>query len=260
MPGEALIIKDLELSFGAVRALTGVSFQIDAGTVHSVIGPNGAGKSSLLNVISGLYRPQSGSVCWGSTELTGLRPDQITQSGIGRSFQNIGLAAEQSVSDNIMFGRHRLMRSGMLAAGLGVPQSRREERAHRERVEEIADFLGLAPWLETQVSELSYGHQKRVDLARAIAMEPQVLLLDEPAAGANSGEKREIAHLVRSLVGSLGLTVVLVEHDMEMVMGLSDRITVLDFGRVIAEGGPAEVREDPRVIGAYLGSVEEAAR
>jgi branched-chain amino acid transport system ATP-binding protein len=259
MPGEVLEIDNLELSFGAVKALTGVSFRIEAGTVHSVIGPNGAGKSSLLNVISGLYRPQKGSVRWGTTELTGLRPDQITQAGIGRSFQNIGLAAQQSVSDNIMFGRHRLMRSGMLADGLGLPRSRREEYAHRTRVEEIADFLGLSPWLSTQVSELSYGHQKRVDLARAIAMEPRVLLLDEPAAGSNSAEKREIAQLVRSLVPSLGLTVVLVEHDMEMVMGLSDRITVLDFGRVIAEGSPGEVREDPRVVGAYLGTVEEAA-
>lgn len=257
MNANVLEIENLDVSFGAVRALQDVSFRVGQGTIHSVIGPNGAGKSSLLNVLSGVYRPQRGSVRWGDKELTKLRPDQVTRCGISRSFQNLSHTSDHTVLDAIMLGRHVLMHRGMVANGLALPAARREEREHRERVEEIAEFVDLGRFLDVEVSALPYGHQKRVDLARALATEPQVLLLDEPAAGMNAGEKRRVSRIMRSLVSSLGITVVLVEHDMEMVMGLSDRITVLNFGRLIAEGTPSEVQADPEVIGAYLGRVEE---
>lgn len=257
MNARVLEIENLEVRFGAVSALQDVSFRIDPGTIHSVIGPNGAGKSSLLNVLSGVYRPQRGSVRWGDQELTRLRPDLVTRLGISRSFQNLSHASDQTVLEAIMLGRHVLMRRGIVANGLALAPARREEREHRERVEEIADFVDLGRFLDVEVSALPYGHQKRVDLARALATEPQMLLLDEPAAGMSAAEKQRVSRIVRSVVASLGITVVLVEHDMEMVMGLSDRITVLNFGRLIAEGTPSEIQADPEVIGAYLGRVEE---
>ncbi|MGY1812242.1 ABC transporter ATP-binding protein [Blastococcus sp. SYSU D00820] len=256
--GEELEVRSVSVRFGAVAALEDVSFRVAPGSIHSVIGPNGAGKSSLLNVLSGVYRPTTGEVYWNGTPLTTRRPDQITRLGVGRSFQNLGSAADRSVRDLVMLGRHALMRHGMAANGLGLRSARTEERVHRQRVEEIADFMGLGPWLDAPVSTLSYGHQKRADMARALAAEPRLLLLDEPAAGMNAGEKRGIGELVLSVVASLGMTVLLVEHDMEMVMGLSDRITVLNFGHVIAEGNPAEIQADPRVVEAYLGRVEES--
>jgi len=257
MTDPLLEVSGLVVRFGAVQALSEVSFTVSAGSIHSIIGPNGAGKSSLLNVLSGLYRAASGTVSWNGESLLEMRPDQIARRGIGRSFQNVGLAGQESVAENIMFGRHLLMTTGMLANGLRLPEARRQERAHRERVAEIAEFVGLTPWLDSPVAELSYGHQKRVDLARALATEPRMLLLDEPAAGMNATEKGEIARLIRSVVDSLGMTVLLVEHDMEMVMGLSHRITVLNFGRVIAEGTPSQIQADPEVIGAYLGGAAE---
>ncbi|WP_307833507.1 ABC transporter ATP-binding protein [Pimelobacter simplex] len=243
-----------------MRALADVAFRVQPGTIHSVIGPNGAGKSSLLNVLSGVYRPQQGSVRWGGRELTGLRPDQITRLGVGRCFQNLSRRTDQTVLDSIMLGRHALMRHAVLAHGFALPVARREERVHRERVAEIAEFVDLSRLLHVPVAELSYGHQKKVDLARALASEPRLLLLDEPAAGMSSGEKRQITQLVRSVVASLGTTVLLVEHDMEMVMGLSDRITVLNFGRLISEGTPDEIQEDPAVVDAYLGQPAEDRR
>lgn len=246
-------VRDVTLRFGGVTALDGVSFEVEAGSIHALIGPNGAGKSSCFNLLSGVYRPTSGSVHYDGHDITGRAPHHIASLGVARAFQNLAQAAGQTVLESLMVARHHLTRSGFLATALGLPHTRREERRHRARVREIAGFLALTGKLDRPTGALSYGDRKRIEIARALAMEPSLILLDEPVAGMNHHETAAIGALIRQIPVALGTTVLVVEHDMELIMQLADRITVLDFGRVIADGPPAAVREHPDVIRAYLG-------
>jgi branched-chain amino acid transport system ATP-binding protein len=221
--------------------------------VHAIIGPNGAGKSTTLNVLTGVYEPTEGDVHYGERRLRGLRPHRIAALGIARTFQNIALSPTATVQDNLLLGRHRLSKAGFVGAGLGLPSARRERREQIARVREIATVLELDELLDRPVAGLSYGNRKRVELARALCAEPSLLLLDEPVAGMNAAETERMAQTITKVRQEIGISIVLVEHDMAFVMGLADRITVLDFGRCIADAEPERVRNDPAVIEAYLG-------
>jgi len=249
-----LDVDAVTVRFAGVTALDAVSFTVGPRSIHAVIGPNGAGKSTLFNVVSGAYRPARGAVRFRGTDLTRLAPYRIAGLGVARTFQNIALLASETVEENLMLGRHHLTTAGFVTAALRTRGARREERRHRSRARDIAAYVGLDAHLGTPAGTLSYGDQKRVEIARALCVEPAVLLLDEPAAGMNAHETAGMAHLIADIRADLGIPVLLVEHDMGLVMGVADRITVLDFGRRIADGSPLEVRSDPAVQRAYLGT------
>ncbi|UOY03182.1 ATP-binding cassette domain-containing protein [Blastococcus sp. PRF04-17] len=249
-----LHVDQVTVRFGGVTALSDVSFDVEPGTIHALIGPNGAGKSTCINVLGGAYRATSGAVRYGEARLTDLPAHRINELGIARTFQNISLSLEATVEDNLLVGRHRVLRAGAIANALRLPRNGREERAHRAVVSEIAELLSITHLLDREVHGLSYGDRKRVELGRALAAEPALLLLDEPVAGMAHGESQEMAAVIRTVQQELGLSILLVEHDMPFVMGLAERITVLDFGKCIAEGPPHEVQRNPAVLQAYLGA------
>lgn len=249
-------VEAVTVTFGALRALDDVSLIAQPGHIHGVIGPNGAGKSSLFNVISGVYQVDTGSVHLDGELLTGQPVHRGATAGVARSFQNVDLGGTETVLESLLVGRHHLMGAGVLATMLGLPGARREERRHVDRVREIADFCGLGGLLDRPLRELPYGQRKLSDIARAVCMEPRLLMLDEPAAGLDHLETQAISRLVLELRSALDMTVLLIEHDMGLVMGTCDRITVLDFGRRIADGTPAEIQRDSVVTAAYLGTGE----
>lgn len=244
---------DVTLSFAGVTAIDGVSFHVEPGELFAVIGPNGAGKTSIFNVLSGVYRPQRGRVVFRDAQIIGMLPHRIAAMGMARTFQNIELFAELDVINNIMLGRHNHQTYGAASAIAWLGRARRAEIANRTRVEDIIDFLELAPWRKLPVGLLPYGVQKRVELGRALAMEPSLLLLDEPVAGMNLEETEDMARFILDIRSELGTPIVMVEHDMGLVMDLADRIMAVDFGRPICTGTPREVARHPDVIRAYLG-------
>ncbi|MBI1395757.1 MAG: ATP-binding cassette domain-containing protein [Betaproteobacteria bacterium] len=252
--GETLLaVENISLAFGGVRALTDISFDVREHEIRAIIGPNGAGKSSMLNCVNGVYRPQQGTIRFAGQTFRHMHPHKAALMGIARTFQNIALFRGMSVLDNIMTGRNLKMRCGLFLQALYVGPNRREELAHREKVEHIIDFLQIESVRKTPVGRLPYGIQKRVELGRALAAEPRLLLLDEPMAGMNIEEKQDMCRFILDVNDEFGTTIVLIEHDMGVVMDISDRVVVLDYGRKIGDGSPDEVRANQDVIDAYLG-------
>lgn len=251
-----LRIDNLSISFGGLKAVKNVSFSVNSNEIYSIIGPNGSGKTTLFNMICGIYKPDSGRVMLGDDNIVGLSPDRIAKKGIARTFQNIELFSNASVMDNIMLGRHIHMKTGIIAGGFMLGRGSRaakEEIEHREKVEEIIDFLDLQALRDHYVSNLPYGKRKLVELGRALAVEPKVLLLDEPSAGMNTEEKDDLRIWIKDIQEDYQVTILLIEHDMNMVMGISDNILAINEGNKIVEGSPQEVQANPEVIAAYLG-------
>jgi len=254
-----LEILQVSKAFGGVQAVNGVSLDVQKGEILSVIGPNGAGKTTLLNMISGFYHPDSGRIALEGRDVTSLAPNRIAERGVARTFQNIALFKGMTVLDNLMLGRHVRMRSGVLRSFVYWGFAQREEVAHRKRVEDLIDFLKIQDLRRRPTGSLAYGLQKRVELGRALALDPSLLLLDEPMGGCNHEEKEDMARFILDVNEEWRVTIILIEHDMGVVMDISDRVAVLDMGAKIAEGAPEEVRANPLVIRAYLGETKTSA-
>ena len=253
--GEVILeVANISLSFGGVKALTDISFNVREHEIRAIIGPNGAGKSSMLNCINGVYQPQQGTISFRGQAFKHMNSRQVAEMGVARTFQNLARFKGMSVVDNIMTGRNLKMKCNLFQQALRWGPSQREEAEQRAFVEQIIDFLEIQPYRKTAVGKMPYGLQKRVDLGRALAMEPKVLLLDEPMAGMNVEEKQDMSRFILDVNDEFGTTIVLIEHDMSVVMDISDRVVVLDYGKKIGDGTPDEVRRNPDVISAYLGT------
>ena len=255
-----LRIDDLHLAFGGVKAINGVSIDVERERIHAIIGPNGAGKTSVFNCISCVYRPQRGGIYYEGQRITGMNPDKVARLGIARTFQNIALFHHMTVLDNLMLGRHLFLRRGVILGGIYLGPARTEEFENRKFVEEIIDFLEIEKIRKKQVGTLPYGLRKRVELARALSLQPKLLLLDEPMAGMNIEEKEDMARFILDINEERGVTILLIEHDLGVVMDISHRVSVLDFGVKISEGKPEEVANDPHVIQAYIGEEDDFLR
>jgi branched-chain amino acid transport system ATP-binding protein len=250
-----LEVSGLSKRFGGVQAVNDVSFRVEKGTIKAVIGPNGAGKTTLFNMVSGLVAPDAGSITFGGEPIHGRPPHRVAARGVSRTFQNIRLFSQMSALENVMVGRHLRGRSGFLAGMLGLGRARREDQEVRRRALEVMEFLGIAALAEAEATSLAYGQQRAVELARALASDPEMVLLDEPAAGLNIRETRDLAALI-TRVRARGITVLLVEHDMSLVMGICDEVLVLSYGEKIADADPRSVQQDPQVVKVYLGDEE----